>query len=68
MSENFKDFLFRIRIPKECKQQIRQTLTDRGITRLSMYADENPLHDNLINEINEKIFCIEKNPSSNNDT
>lgn len=52
----FKDFLFHIRIPKEYKQQIRQTLTDRGITRQRMYADEIPLHDNLIKDINEKVF------------
>ena len=52
----FKDFLFHIRIPKEYKQQIKQTLTDRGITWQRMYADENPLHDNLIKDINEKVF------------
>lgn len=52
----FKDFLFHIRIPKEYKQQIRQTLTGRGITRQRMYADESPLHDNLIKDINEKVF------------
>ena len=52
----FKDFLFRIRVPKEYKPSIRQTLSERGITRQLMYADENPLHNNLIKEINDKIF------------
>ena len=55
-SERFKDFLFRIRVPAECKEQIRQALTERGITRQGMYADENPLHNNLINNINNKIL------------
>ncbi len=52
----FKDFLFHIRIPQAFKQSIRQTLTERGITRQRMYADENPIHNNLINDINNKIF------------
>ena len=52
----FKDFLFHIKIPKEFKQSIRQSLTENGITRQQMYVDENPIHDNLIREINNKIF------------
>jgi FRG domain len=55
----FKDFLFHIRIPKDFKQSIRQALTERGITRQRMYADENPVHDNLIKDINNKIFTLD---------
>lgn len=54
--EIFKDFLFHIKIPKKFKQRIRHTLTERGITRQLLYADENPMHDNLIKDINNKIY------------
>ena len=56
----FKDYLFQIKIPREYKQSIRQSLTERGITRKSMYYDENPIHENLIKDINNKIYNINK--------
>jgi len=58
-NDMFKDILFQIRIPKEYKESIRQSLTKKGITRERLFAVENPTHDKLIKDINCKIFKLE---------
>lgn len=53
---HIQKYLFRIRIPTEHKKSIRNELAERGIIRSRMYIDEDPERQNLITEINNKIF------------
>lgn len=57
-SKIFNDFLFHIKIPQKYKETIRQTLADRGITREYLFSPNNPDHNQLIAEINKKIFNV----------
>lgn len=52
----FKDFLFRIRIKAENKESIRNELALRGITRQALFYEENPECEQLIREINSKVY------------
>lgn len=54
----FKDFLFRITIKAEHKEAIREELAARGITRQSLFYEENKDCDQLIRDINHKIYNI----------
>lgn len=49
-------FLFQIRIPADRKEAIRQQLAQRNVIRSMMYIDENPKHQNLIDEINGIVY------------
>lgn len=53
---HIQQYLFRIRIPAEHKGAIRNELAERAVKRSEMYIDENPDRQNLITEINTKIF------------
>ena len=52
-------FLFKARIPADCKQSIRDELEKKwGIIRAAMYIDENPARQDLIKEINKTIYGV----------
>jgi len=51
-----QQFIFRLRIPEEYKKSIREDLARRGVIRANMYIDESPARQQLITEINNKIF------------
>lgn len=54
--DHLKKYIFRARIPAEFKQKIRDELANRGVTRETMYIDETPSRQDLITEINTKIY------------
>lgn len=51
-----QQFIFRLRIPHEHKKEIREELSKRDVIRKNMYIDEAPSQQQLIIEINNKIF------------
>jgi hypothetical protein len=51
-------FLFKARIPADCKKTIREELTKRKVIRASMYIDENPQRQDLITEVNKVVFNL----------
>jgi hypothetical protein len=55
-SEIFAPFLFRFKIESKVKKEIRETLAEWGLTRESMYIEEKPEHQQLIWDINKKIY------------
>ncbi|MEI9943298.1 MAG: FRG domain-containing protein [Chitinophagaceae bacterium] len=56
--EEFAQYLLKFRIPSENKKSIRDELVERGITRDYMYVDESPVNQDLITEINTRVFAI----------
>ena len=56
----FKDLIYRIRIPAECKPIIRKELEefDRRYTREEMYIEESEEAKRMIDKINDKIFGV----------
>jgi hypothetical protein len=53
--------LFRFIIPASHKAVIREELKERGITREYLYVEENPTHQAIIDSINQKVYCHNKN-------
>lgn len=51
-----QQFIFRLRIPHEFKKTIREDLAKRDVIRKNMYIDETPARQQLISDINDKIF------------
>lgn len=51
-----QQFIFRFRIPKEFKKTIRNELAKRGVVRKEMYIDETMARQQLIVDVNAKIF------------
>lgn len=52
-------FLFKARIPADRKQSIRDELEKKwGVTRATMYIDENPARQDLIKEINKAVYGV----------
>jgi hypothetical protein len=56
MQEELIPYLYRIRIPASCKKSIREELNERGLNREYLYVDERPERQELIRQINAKIF------------
>ncbi len=54
----FKDFLFHIKIKAENKESIREDLAARGITRENLFYKENKDCEQLIRDINKKVYNI----------
>lgn len=54
--DELQKFILKARIPSEFKPKIREELAKRGVTRETMYIDETPSRQDLITEINNKIF------------
>jgi hypothetical protein len=54
--EYMNQFIFRLQIPHEYKKSIRTELAARGVIRENMYIDETSAHQQLITDINDKIF------------
>ena len=52
-----QQFIFRLRIPQEFKKTIREDLAKRNMIRKNMYIDEAPSRQQLITDINAKIFA-----------
>jgi hypothetical protein len=56
--KEISDFFFKIRIPAQYKKPIRDELIAIDVTRQTMFVDENPKHQSLIDEINAKFFHV----------
>lgn len=54
--DDVANFLFRFRIPADKKEGIRKELAARRVIRSMMYVDENPKHQNIIDELNANAF------------
>ena len=54
----FKDFLIHIKIKAENKESIREDLAARDITRENLFYKENKDCEELIREINKKVYNI----------
>jgi len=49
-------FMVKAKVPAEFKQKIREDLANRGVTRQTMYIDENPNRQDLITQVNTTVF------------
>jgi hypothetical protein len=56
LQDDLKKFIFKARIPAEHKKKIREELLQRDVSRVTVYIDESPKRQDLINEINNKIY------------
>lgn len=55
-NEEFKKFIFRIKIPAKLKKSIRKDLTAYNMTRKDMFIEEKPDVHDLIAEINDTVY------------